>query len=44
MPTNAVGLTDVSACNIVEHMKCVYLTGSETLSDELAMDRQKRYG
>ncbi len=35
MPEDAAGLTDVSACNIVEHMRCVYLTGKETIDDGL---------
>lgn len=35
MPDDAVGLTEVSSCNIVEHMRCIYLTGKETVNDGL---------
>lgn len=35
MPEKAAGFTEVSACNITEHMRCIYLTGKETISDGL---------
>ena len=35
MPENSDSLTDVSGCNITEHMRCIYITGKETISDGL---------
>lgn len=35
MAENTARLPAVSACNITEHMRCIYLTGKETISDGL---------
>ena len=35
MPQDAPGLTAVGGCNVVEHLRCVHLTATETAADGL---------
>ena len=33
MPDNSSVDVEINQCNIIDHFKCIYLTGKETLSD-----------
>lgn len=35
MPEDPPGLTEVDACNLNGHLRCIYLTGKETIDDGL---------